>query len=83
MKIGFTKCTSAMSKTSLPQRMAAINSREVQEVLVLQVKLPAKGGEVKKKTTTTQGRWSTAYSVQPHSRKIWRTPNYSFPERHV
>ena len=38
-----------MSKTSLPQRMAGINSREVQEVLVLQVKLPAKGGEVKKK----------------------------------
>ena len=38
-----------MSKTSLPQRMAGINSRELQEVLVLQVKLPAKGGEVKKK----------------------------------
>ena len=29
--------------------MAGINSRELQEVLVLQVKLPAKGGEVKKK----------------------------------
>ena len=71
-----------MSKTSLPQRMAGINSQEVQEVLVQQVKLPAKGGEVKKKTKT-QGRWSTAYSVQPHSREIWRTQNHSFAERHV
>ena len=61
--------------------MARINSGEVQGVLVQQMKPPAKDGEVKKKRI--QGRWNTVYSVQPHSREIWRTPNYSFHERQI
>ena len=36
---------------------------------------------MEKRKKTTQDRWSAVYAAQPHSREIWRTPNYSFPKK--
>ena len=60
-----------MSKTSLPQtwhvpqRTAGINPREVQEVLVQQVKPPSKDVEGKKKARRVDGVRSTLYNPIP------------------
>nr|XP_058970809.1 uncharacterized protein LOC131797196 [Pocillopora verrucosa] len=70
-KLGLKSVPPAMSKTSLPQtwhvpqRTAGINPREVQEVLVQQVKPPSNDATQKKKIHRLDGVRSTLYNPIP------------------
>ncbi|XP_022810646.1 uncharacterized protein LOC111347689 [Stylophora pistillata] len=70
-KLGLKSVPPAMSKTSLPQtwhvpqRTAGINPREVQEVLVQQVKPPSNDATQKKKIRRLDGVRSTLYNPIP------------------